>query len=284
MVLKIKYLVLVMILLLFGKMASFASNDNQAELKSYEDSLKSYFFQLAAERNDLAKENINAKIINYFKLALNTENSFDYNFGSLKNVGIIKSPDENLRIITWNLPYNDRTHKYFGFIQYKKSRRETVTFQLNDESDFIGTPEFAVLDQNKWYGALYYQIIDNKYRGTTYYTLLGVDLHDILTKKKIIEILYFDSSDQPVFGKRVFKNVRESVTRVIFEYSAQADMVLTYDKEKEMIIYDHLSPYRPSLKGQYEFYGPDFSYDGLKFERGIWNSYPDLDVRNYSIE
>ena len=277
-------MVILMLILMISRMTSTASNDKPMELKSYEDSLKYYFSQLAAERNDLAKENINAKLIAYFTIALNTDNSFDYNFDSLKNVGIIKSPDEKLRIITWNLPYNDRTHKYFGFIQYKKSRRETLTFQLNDESDFIEKPEFAVLDHNKWYGALYYQIIDNKYRGTTYYTLLGVDLHDILTKKKIIEVLYFDSNDQPVFGKTVFKNVRESVTRVIFEYSAQADMALTYDEEKEMIIYDHLSPHRPSLKGQYEFYGPDFSYDGLKFERGIWNFYPDLDVRNYSIE
>jgi len=61
-------------------------------------------------------------------------------------------------------------------------------------------------------------------------------------------------------------------------------MTLKYDEGKEMIIYDHLSPSEPKYEGQYEFYGPDFSYDGLKYENGIWNTYFDLDPRLNKIE
>jgi hypothetical protein len=187
-------------------------------------------------------------------------------------------------MITWNIPFSDRTHQYFGFIQYKKNRRSYDFYELNDKSDEIVKPELTILNHENWYGALYYQIIANKYRGNTYYTILGADLNNMLTKKKIIEILHFNMQDLPVFGQQVFKNKSIPVNRVIFEFNAQTHMTLTYDETKEMIVFDHLSPSRPSLKGQYEFYGPDFSYDGFKFENGIWNLYSDIDVRDNNIE
>ena len=272
------------IILFIGLLISKNSVASNEELKSCEDSLNHYFTTLASETNNEHKIEINNKILNYFREALKDEESFYYPFFDLEHVGIISSDDERLRIITWNLPYNDRTHKYFGFIQYKKNRRSYDVYELNDKSLEIKNPEQAILNNKNWYGALYYQIITNKYKGTEYYTLLGADLNDLLTKKKIIEILYFDNDDQPVFGKQVFKNKTYPLSRVIFEFNGQTNMTLTFDKEKEMIVFDHLSPSRPSLKGQFEFYGPDFSYDGLKFERGIWNSYTDIDVRDYNIE
>jgi len=212
------------------------------------------------------------------------DESFDYHFDSLKFVGVIYSPDNKVKIINWNLPYNNRTHKYFGFIQYKKSKKTILTYELTDNSNKIKDPESAILSNENWFGALYYKIIINKHSGKTYYTLLGADLNNLLSKKKLVEILYFDRQNEPVFGKPVFKNRNQPVARILFEFNAQSNMVLTFDEEKKMIICDHLSPSRPSLEGQFEFYGPDFSYDGLKFERGIWNFYPDIDVRNYSID
>lgn len=279
-----KIIILLIIIMLFQKQEMFGNNRSQGKLELYEDSLQYYFTLLASERDDNNKIEINDQIIKYFKKALRNESSFTYPFDSLKNIGIIKSEDEKLRIITWNLPYNDRTHKYFGFIQYKKSKKAYIFYELNDDSDNIKKPDLVILNDKNWYGALYYKIITNKNKGKVYYTLLGADLNNLLTKKKIIEILYFDKNDFPVFGNKVFKNKSIPISRVIFEFNAQTNMTLTYDEEKEMIIYDHLSPSRPSLEGQFEFYGPDFSYDGLKFERGIWNAYFDIDVRDYNIE
>lgn len=280
----VRYITSIIIFVFFNVLNSIAVDLANGDIKSIEDSLNIYFAKISVERSDIVKEELNENILQLFRKAFENENSFDYNFGTLKNVGIITSKDQKLRIITWNLPYNDRTHKYFGFIQYKKSKKDLVTSELNDRSDEIEKPELNILNKSNWYGALYYKIIENKFRGNSYYTLLGADLNDLLTKKKIVEILSFDSKGNPTFGKKVFKNQRQSFTRVIFEYSAQVNMALTYDEEKEMIVYDHLSPSKPSLQGQFEFYGPDFSYDGLKFERGIWNSYPDIDVRNFNID
>ncbi|MDY6800360.1 MAG: hypothetical protein SVU94_03955 [Bacteroidota bacterium] len=254
------------------------------DINVYSDSLKKYFSLMAQERDDDKKEKLNNKIVKYFQKALDQDDSFDFDFSSLKYVGDVRSEDNKLRAITWNLPYYDGTHQYFGFIQYKKNRWKTLTYKLNDKSEQINNPEYDILSHNNWYGALYYKIIVNKHRHDEYYTLLGSDLNDLFSKKKLIEIVQFDSNDQPVFGAFKFKNREKNVARVIFEYSAQANMGLTYDEKKEMIVYDHLSPFRPSLKGKYQFYGPDFSYDGLKFEDGIWNTYYDIDVRNYNID
>ncbi len=253
-------------------------------LNSYQDSLVHYFTLISTEKTDQKKEELNNEILKIFRKAIKLEESFDFRFDSLAYVGVIYSPDNKVKIINWNLPYNNRTHKYFGFIQYKSTNRNILSYELFDNSAKIKNPELAILNNENWYGALYYKIIENKYSGKTYYTLLGADLNNLLSKKKIVEILYFDRKNELVFGKAVFKNRNQAVSRIIFEFNAQSNMVLTYNEEMEMIIYDHLSPSRPNLEGQYEFYGPDFSYDGLKFERGIWNSYPDIDVRNYSID
>ncbi|MCB2195550.1 MAG: hypothetical protein KQH79_06805 [Bacteroidetes bacterium] len=280
---KLKQLSALFIITIFAFKVNFVKAGTQ-NLQNCEDSLQYYFSMLVDETNDERKIAINNKILFCFKEAIKTDDSFYYPFFNLKHVGIIASDDDKLRIITWNIPFSDRTHQYFGFIQYKKNRRTYQWYALNDQSDEIKKPEMAILNHKNWYGALYYQIITNKYRGNTYYTILGADLNNLLTKKKIVEILYFNNQDLPVFGKQVFKNKAIPVNRVIFEFSAQTHMTLTYDEAKEMIVFDHLSPSRPSLKDQYEFYGPDFSYDGFKFENGIWNLYPDIDVRDNNIE
>ena len=186
----IKYKFLLIGILLLFCSRSFANNNDQ--IKILEDSLNNYFNLLAKETVDARKIEINNHIVELFKQALKFEDSFYYPFYDLQNVGIIKSEDDKLRIITWNLPYNNRTHKYFGFIQYKKNNKAYDFYELKDHSDEISDPEMAILNISNWYGALYYKIITNKNRGTDYYTLLGADLNNLLTKKKIIEILYFD--------------------------------------------------------------------------------------------
>jgi hypothetical protein len=46
------------------------------------------------------------------------------------------------------------------------------------------------------------------------------------------------------------------------------------------IIFDHLVPISPALKGNKEFYGPDFSFDTYNLEKGVWKFNTDVDARN----
>jgi hypothetical protein len=50
--------------------------------------------------------------------------------------------------------------------------------------------------------------------------------------------------------------------------------------EQELIVFDHLSPPDPKLKGQRDLYGPDLSYDGYKLKNGKWVYVENLDMRN----
>jgi hypothetical protein len=47
----------------------------------------------------------------------------------------------------------------------------------------------------------------------------------------------------------------------------------------DMIAYDHLVPMNPIYQNQFEFYGPDGSFDGLRFTDGTWVLEEDIDAR-----
>ena len=68
--------------------------------------------------------------------------------------------------------------------------------------------------------------------------------------------------------------------RVIFEYTRQVSMNLNYDPSKSMIVFDHLAPPDPKLKGKFDLYGPDMSYDGYKLVNGRWKLQEDIDLKN----
>ena len=253
----------------------------QEELQHMQIAIQELFSKIPVIHDDQEKIKINDKITTQFELALREDNSFDFPFDSLHNMGKILSPDNQLRIYTWNIPFADGTQLYTGFIQYySKTDKQYKVIKLTDKSDQITNPENQILSPQNWYGALYYQIVPEKSNGTTYYTILGFDFNNLFTSKKIIDVFYFEDDVIPRFGKPIFNYENKLLCRVIFEFSARAIMSLNYNENKKMIVFDHLSPSQPSYQGNYQFYGPDFSYDGLKFDDGKWNLQKDIDIRN----
>ena len=67
------------------------------------------------------------------------------------------------------------------------------------------------------------------------------------------------------------------------EFSAELAMTLRYNPELKQIVFDHLTPLHPLYTGYFQFYGPDGSYDGLKFIEGIWVFEEDVDARNINF-
>jgi hypothetical protein len=271
-----------LISLLFVPVSVFlAQNTDTTSIYKYEQLLTGLFNNLYNINNNSEKERINNEIIKNFKQALAIKESFTFPFDSLKNTGKIVSPDKRLRLYTWNIPFSDGTHKYFGFIQYYPLKaKDFAVYRLTDKKNSIESPEEKTLSDTNWFGALYYEIIETRHEGNTYYTLLGFDFNNFLTSKKVVELLYFRNDSIPVFGKPVFNYQNRLLNRIIFEYSSKVSMSLKYNKDLKMIIFDHLSPSKPSYKDHFMFYGPDFSYNGLEFKDGIWNEIHDVDVRN----
>jgi len=252
-------------------------------VESTQDSILQFFKETASKQSEREKEAINDSISGLMERLLATPQSFDDPFTELSSMGKVYSPDKKLRVYTWNLPYADGTSRYYGFLQYLPDRNSVpLVYRLTDKSNAAESPDLSVNTKDNWYGCLVYEIFSSTIDKTDHYILLCYDPYNLFISRRIIDILYFDENSSPVFGKPVFSFRNRMVSRVIFEYSAKAQMSLHWVPEMKMIVFDHLSPSRPSYEGNYQFYGPDFSYDGFRLEEGIWKLVEDIDVRNFT--
>lgn len=280
----VKTVSLILILLIFGRSKcetiEHLVNSVDGKYAMIEDTLLHLYADMYTTNSDEVKMKINNKIEKIWKNTLSDPSSFDHLFDTIKYVGQLISEDNKIRVFTWNVPFNDGKHHYSGFIQYNPRRDSVILFHLLDKSSGIKNPESASLSPSNWFGSLYYQILREKYKGEIHYVLLGYDMNNLFTNKKLVEILYFDDDHIAHFGKPIIKTSSGIKNRILFEYSKQATMTLRYNEELEMIIYDHLAPFEARYKGIFQFYGPDFSYDGLLFEKGIWIEKTNIDVRN----
>ena len=239
------------------------------------------FSDAAAKSIDTEKEKVHDSIESVLYSILQIPESFDFPFSDVRNLGKIYSDDRKLRFYTWNLLYANGNSRYYGFLQYKTNDNSIPElYRLTDGSSEISEPETAVVSLENWYGCLVYEIIGYRYDKQDYYLLFGYDPYDRLISRRLIDILHFDESGSPVFGKPVFQYGDKLQARVLFEYSARVQMNLHWVPGMKMIVFDHLSPERPSYKGNYQFYGPDFTYDGFRLSHGIWELQENIDVRN----
>lgn len=254
---------------------------NPESLAMAETQISRLFIRMAASTADADKKRINDSIVQLTEVTLQIPGSMDYPFTRLTKMGKISSKDAKIRIYTWNLPWADGTNTNFGYLQYKtKNKGEIKQVFLNDKSAEIPDATRGILTPSQWYGMLIYEIVETKDGDNVYYTLLGLDNQDLFISCKIADVLYFDDHNEPVFGKSIFHYQNKLMCRVIFQYSAKVKMSLKWNSKLKMIILDHLAPPSSSYTGNFAYYGPDFSYDGLRFAKGRWELVEKIDVRN----
>jgi len=177
---------------------------------------------------------------------------------------------------------NDGSYRYYGTIQMNNPDGKLEMYPLVDYSPVIKNPADTVTSNDKWYGAQYYRIIPVTYNvKTPYYVLLGWKGNTIKSTKKVIEVLHFKDG-KAVFGMPVFDGDADKPQqkRVIFEYARQASMTMNYMAQDNTIAFDHLAPPDPRMKGKFDQYGPDMSYDGYKLVNGRWKLQEDLKLMN----
>lgn len=272
--------VLLMLLLIgmapFAAVAQHTDNAGLKQLKFYEDSLKKLARILVDNDNALERKNANYTFIKTLVGVLKTPDSFHYPFDSLKNISIVNAPDNKFRILAWHIMNDDGSYRFYGAVQMNTVNLQL--FPLEDYSPLLKNAEDSVTDNRKWYGAQYYKIIEVT-AATPYYVLLGWKGNTIRSTKKVIDALSFKNG-KPQFGLPVFDGNNKTRSRVIFEYTRQASMVLRYTHQQHLIVFDHLSPPEPKLKGKPETYGPDMTYSGYRLKAGRWIYTDNLDMRN----
>ncbi len=269
----VSFLILIGFLSLLPCKGNALPFDSASLLKVYEDSMKAVQFIRINARSDKEKMEANTKLYNWMSKALALPTSFDYPFDSLKTIGRLMSPDKQFRIINWDVPVSGGKVAYYGFIQsFNAKKKKYDVFVLTDKTEDIINPQNATCTPDKWMGMLYFKIIKEK--GVKFYTLLAWEGVSKQITRKVIDILTFNSQGIPTFGKAVFMKLpstyKGAIKRMIFEYSADVTMSLSYNDPKNQIVFDLLGPREDGLEGQHQYYGPSFQIDGLNWRSGMW--------------
>ena len=240
-------------------------------LRAAEDSLAVLAVTVVNDSLEARRQAACEHLLEGLQACLKEENAFRYPFSGMTSVSILAPPDSSFRIFTWQMFVNDSTYAYFGLIQMNRPTGEV--FLLTDRSaDMEPPPVYEPLSADQWYGLLYYKLYPFDTPQGRRYLLMGYDGYSFFEKRKIIDVLYFDKSGQPVFGAPVFERPGRQTGRehrMVFEYSAEARVRVNWDDEYRMILFDHIiplaNPYRPGVT-----FVPDGSYDGLRLEKGRW--------------
>jgi hypothetical protein len=254
----------------------------EKEFKLFQDSLQPLSkIILDLRKSEQERISANTKFKTILQHSLEKEGVESFNFDSIPSIARLESDDKSFVIFNWELPHSDGTFTYYAYVLHKNKNTKTYLLtELIDASASIKRPETALLKANQWFGAHYYKIVTVKRKGKSYYCLLGADWNDKLSKKKLIEVLSFEKDGSLKFGAPIINYNKTILNRLILEYSSNVSMTLNYDEKSKRIIFDHLSPIEEGLKGQYQFYAPDLSYDALKFKKGKWQHIENIDARN----
>ena len=217
--------------------------------------------------------------------ALEEKGSFANPPKPLPKVSVLTPNDQSFRLYTW-LYLSDEGFKAAGYVQHapKSEGQAPKVFALEDQGLDHRSFSYRSFTDDKWPGMIYYELIEAKDGKETYFLLLGFHPGDGIVQHKGIETLYFTGSGSPKFGKRVIEHEERLKGRLIFHYSIQATMSMRFEEEHKRIVFDHLSPAEPNLKSQFQFYGPDGSYDGLALKKDRWIILSDIDVRSPNEE
>jgi hypothetical protein len=244
-----------------------------------EASIQQIFWEIRQTKDDSLAIRLHRKIEETLAQTLLAPEAYKYNFDSLRMIGRMYAPRKAFRIFNWNHSSRDGTYRYFAIIVLPgKKGAPSQVVRLTETTDTIALPDRQTLAPNQWLGCLYYKIIPKRRAkgGIKYYTLLGLDMHNLKTKKKYIELLTFDAQGNPRFGAPIIELNRRVKHRAIFEFSASQTMYLEYNWLRRRIEFDHLAPLMPYLVGQYEYYEPDQFRDGLTFRGNRWKHRKDI--------
>lgn len=265
---------LIGILLIFTSLNLFAEGDTI--LSSKERELANYLTILRNSKTDDAKLKANEDFRVRIKQFLQREGAFDHKFSLLQTVGIIDSPDKKVRIVNWNVEMEDLSHRFFCIVLHKYGRKEELVLTEFNDNPFVNIqlPD-GIVQPDNWYGALYYQIIPIKKGNKDVYTVLGWDGYNTLSNLKIVDALTLTSSSARL-GAPIFEQEGKLKYRLMYQFAEKTSMYLHYEKENDRIMMDHLSPESPSLKGFYEFYVPDLSFDALIYDNKHWVLHEDV--------
>lgn len=267
-------LYLIIILNTFGQAKSQAvNNDISSELAKLFTRLENIFDDNTRIR---INDSIRVIIDNYAV----SDSVFGHRFANIRYLGQIKSSDNKLKIITWNLILTNSANRYFCYFIRKGDRgKANIIYRLTGFNTDEPIRTDTVYSEKNWYGALYYDLKPIRIKNEICYILLGIDFGNKLINRKIIDVLGFKPDGEIIFGRKWFSAGNEIRFRDVFEYDATGVMSLKFYSARS-IVFDHLVPISSGMKEEQQSYGAEYSFDAYNFKKGIWKFKKNIDVRN----
>ncbi len=257
------------------------AGENYFEIVRAERELKAMFDTLYSAEVTGTNMDLYNSIDSFFYETLQLPGSFDHKWGSLNMIGNLVSDDGEVKVFSWLYMVSRNEYHYTGYIQLQGKRGESEIFRLKQGDAEEIRSESYPQSVDDWHGKVYYGLLTNKYKRKTFYTLLGADFKDTKTSIKTIEVFAIQRG-KPLFRDEQFLDGDTVKDRIVLEYSADLTISLQYNERLGMIVLDHIVPLHPIYQGNYQFYGPDGSYDGYRFTEGIWVLEENVDARNYN--
>ncbi|MDR3704890.1 MAG: hypothetical protein P4L28_03165 [Paludibacteraceae bacterium] len=252
--------------------------DKEKEIKKLFDKI------LTEDTHDSTRIAINEEIRQKMAEALKEKGSFLFHFDSLKNLGKVYSDDYNLRVYTWCCEMEDLSYRFYGFVQ--DFDNETVYPLVQNAPVYLPAEDRQIL-LNRWYGALYYKVINVQKGDEPKYIMLGWTQLNPKTKAKVMEVFSFEDEGKVMLGSKIFKGYKGKANRFTFNYCSDLSVTLNYDEKLKRFVFDHLTPLADEKDNPRGCNGPDMSYDALKqkkknwfSKKRIWVLKKDVDVRN----
>ncbi|RAJ82170.1 hypothetical protein CLV59_104395 [Chitinophaga dinghuensis] len=244
----------------------------KARLRHSQDTLQQLSQEIFRGKGDDGRQQACDAFIPTLVRALKNKYSFKYAFDSLRTISIQYPKDSTFRIFTWALERENGFYRHYGAIQMNTADGQLKLFPLFDASDYITNTD-TITDNKYWYGCLYYHIEQRHYFNQEYYTLFGWDANNPRSQKKIAEMLTFKNG-QPVFGGPFFSYSQDSIkqptkNRFILEYKKESSISLNYNKEMDMIVFDHLISESNEPEKKFTLVS-DMDYEGFKWMMGKW--------------
>ncbi len=195
--------------------------------------------------------------------------SLNMSFDSLKWVSKVAPEDGAFRLFSWQLKEDKDNFKYFAVLQ----KADGSIIEFKDTRPVLNGFELREFDHNTWYGALYYGVFPFKYKKQTAYILLGYNGHNSVTNQKYADVLLLEGDKAvlgaPVFVKKLEKD-EERRNRIMIEYADAAAGRIQFDREKKMIVFDHLITIFAEGPGQGAVPVPDGSYEAYELKGKEW--------------
>lgn len=264
---KMKHVVLLCCLMWVAALPALRAQDKEM-MAHYQSELSELFAQAFTAPTDNERYHANESAIQLLAEALTADNSFRWQWDFGNGVSVLTASDKKFRIFTWPIVNDAGEYECFGFVQAlnERTKQYDVT-QLNDRSLDIINRQEEVLGPDRWYGAVYQDLIVTTHQGRTFYTLLGWNGVDKLTQRKIIEPICFKSGGStPQFGQNIFRK-EPNLRRIVLEYKHDAMVNLSYE-EQYLHLTERVRPRRSSGFSLGSFFSNLFSSPSRSRRRG----------------